>query len=64
MAASRYPCWVCGLLTEGVDRYAVCPKCLLGFEMQSRDRVGDGVDHLPLIAGDVGARLRRLLDDW
>ena len=64
MAASRFPCWVCGLPTEGVDTYAVCSECLLGFERRSRERDGDGVEHLPLIAGEVEARLRRLLDDW
>jgi len=47
-----------------VDAYVVCPACLLGFEMRFRERVGDGVDHLPSIAGDVEARLRQLLDDW
>jgi hypothetical protein len=64
MAASRFPCRVCGRATDGVDTYAVCLECLLGFEMRSRERVGDGVDHLPPIAGDVEAELRRLLDDW
>ena len=64
MAVSRYPCWVCGLPTEGVDRYVVCSDCVLVFERRSRERVGDGAGHLPLIAGEVEARLRKLLDDW
>ena len=64
MAVSRYPCWVCGLPTEGVDSYVVCLDCLLGFEMRSQERARDGVEHLPLIAGDVEARLRKLVDDW
>ncbi|HZO28422.1 MAG TPA: hypothetical protein VFH48_20800 [Chloroflexota bacterium] len=64
MAPSSFPCRVCGQATQGVDAYVVCPACLLGFEMRFRERVGDGVDHLPSIAGDVEARLRQLLDDW
>jgi hypothetical protein len=64
MAVSRYPCRVCGLLTEGVDTYVICSACLLGFETRSRERSGDGVGHLPSITGEVEARLRRLLDDW
>jgi len=64
MAVSRYPCRVCGLPTDGVDTYVVCSDCLLGFERRSRERVGDGVDHLPSITGEVEARLRKLLDDW
>jgi len=63
MAVSRYPCRVCGLPTSGVDTYVVCSDCLLRFENRSRERDGDGVDHLPSIAGDVEARLRQLLDD-
>jgi hypothetical protein len=54
---------VCGQATEGIDAYVVCSACLLGFEMRSRERAGDGVDHLPMIVGDVEARLRKLLDD-
>ena len=42
----------------------VCSECLLAFERRSRERIGDGVDHLPPIAGDVEVRLRKLLDDW
>ena len=64
MAASSFPCWVCGRPTDGVDAYVVCSECLLGLERRSRERVGDGADHLPPIAGDVEARLRKLLDDW
>lgn len=64
MAYSRYPCRVCGRPTTGVDTYVVCSDCLLGFERRSRERAGDGVEHLPSIAGDVEARLRKLLDDW
>jgi len=64
MAASPYPCLVCGLPTQGVDTYVVCSDCVLRLEMRSRERDGDGVEHLPLIAGDVEARLRKLLDDW
>ena len=64
VAASRFPCWVCGLPTEGVDAYVVCSDCLLTYERRSRERAGDGVDHLPLIAGEAEARLRKLLDDW
>ena len=64
MAASPYPCRVCGLPTMGVDTYVVCADCVLRFERRSRERDGDGVEHLPSIAGDVEARLRKLLDDW
>ena len=64
MAVSRYPCRVCAQFTEGVDTYVVCSGCLTRFEMRFRERVGDGVDHLPPVTGDVEARLRRLLDDW
>jgi len=64
MAATRYPCWMCGLPTLGADTYVVCSDCLLVFEMRSRERAGDGVDHLPLFDGEVEARLRKLLDDW
>jgi hypothetical protein len=64
MAVSRYPCRVCGLSIEGVDTYVVCSDCLLVLEMRSRERDGDGVEHMPPIAGEVEARLRRLLDDW
>ena len=64
MAASRFPCRVCGRATDGVDTYVVCSACLLGFETRFRGRVGDGLDHLPPIVGDVEARLRQLLDDW
>jgi hypothetical protein len=64
MAVSRYPCRVCGQLTEGVDTYVVCSGCLLRVEMRSRERVGDGVQHLPRIAGETEARLRKRLDDW
>jgi len=41
----------------------VSSECLLGFERRSSERVGDRVDHLPLIAGEVEARLGRLVDD-
>jgi len=55
---------MCGLPTLGADTYVVCSDCLLVFEMRSRERAGDGVDHLPLFDGEVEARLRKLLDDW
>jgi hypothetical protein len=64
MTALRYPCRVCGRPTEGVDAYVVCSDCVLDFEMRARERVGDGVQHLPRIAGETEARLRKLLDDW
>ena len=64
MALSSVPCRVCGQAIQGVDAYVVCSACLQGLEMRFRERVGDGVDHLPVIVGDVEARLRQLLDDW
>ena len=63
MAVSCYPCRVCGLPSTGVDTDVVSSECLLGSERRSSERVGDGVDHLPLIAGEVEARLGRLVDD-
>jgi hypothetical protein len=44
--------------------YVICADCLLALEMRSRERDGDGVQHLPPIMGETEARLRRLLDDW
>jgi hypothetical protein len=64
MAVSRYPCRVCGQPTEGMDTYVVCSGCLLRVEMRSKERDGDGVDHLSPITGETEARLRKLLDDW
>jgi hypothetical protein len=64
MAASHFPCRVCEQPTEGVDTYVVCSDCSLHFEMRFRERVGDGVQHLPHVTGDIEVRLRRLLDDW
>ena len=62
--ASRFPCRSCGLSIEGVDAYVVCSDCILVLEMRFRESIGDGVQHLPQIAGETEARLRRLLDDW
>lgn len=64
MTASRFPCRACGLSTESVDMYVICADCLLAIEMRSRERDGDGVEHLPPITGETEVRLRRLLDDW
>ena len=64
MAPSSFPCQVCRQATHGVDAYVVCSACLLGLEMRFREHVGEGVDHLTPIAGDVEVRLRKLLDDW
>jgi len=36
----------------------------LAFEQRYRERIGDGVRHLPPIAGETEASLRKLLDDW
>jgi hypothetical protein len=51
-------------LTLGADDYVVCLECALGYERRSRERISDGVQHLPPITGDVEARLRQLVDDW
>jgi hypothetical protein len=64
MTASRFPCRACGLATEGVDTYVICSDCTLGFEMRFRETIGDGVQHLPPIAGETEARIRKMLDDW
>ena len=64
MTASRFPCRACGFSTESVDIYVVCSDCLLRLEMRSRERDGDGVQHLPPITGETKARIKRLLDDW
>jgi len=64
MTASRFPCRACGLPTEGLDTYVICPDCALDFERQFRESLCDGVQHLPQITGSTEARLTRLLDDW
>ena len=64
MAATHFPCRVCGQPTQGADDYVVCSDCVMGYEMRSRERDGDGVNHLPPITGETEAGLRRLLDDW
>jgi hypothetical protein len=74
MAASRFPCRVCGQSTEGVDVYVVCSDCVAEYEQHAAERAGDdgrpstlpsaGPAHVPLTAGEVEARLRKLLDDW
>ena len=74
MAASRFPCRVCGQSTEGIDLYVVCSDCVAEYEQQARDRLGDDgrfpslpptySTQAPLTAGEVEARLRKLLDDW
>jgi hypothetical protein len=62
--ASHYPCRACGLPTEGIDAYVICPDCTLDFDSQFSERErGDALDRSP-IAGEAEARLRRLLDDW
>ena len=63
MAASCYPCRMCRLPSTGVDTSVVPSECLLEVERRSSERVGDGVDHLPWLAGEVEARLGRLMDD-
>jgi hypothetical protein len=64
MAVSRFPCRVCGQLTDGADTYVVCSDCTLAFERRFRESIGDGVRHLPPITGETEAHLRKLLDDW
>ena len=74
MATSYFPCRVCGQSTEGVDAYVVCAACAAEYERRAGERLGEaGLSpqapssapaHLPLTAGEVEARLRKLLDDW
>lgn len=74
MAASRFPCRVCGQSTEGVDVYVVCSDCVAEYEQRAHDGLADGgrspqlpptrSTQPPLTAREVEARLRRLLDDW
>lgn len=74
MTASRFPCRVCGLSTEGVDVYVVCSDCVAEYEQHARDGLADDgrsphvpptcSTHPPLTAREVEARLRKLLDDW
>ena len=74
MTPSRFPCRLCGQSTEGVDAYVVCSDCVFEFEQHAAERPGaDGrmpfvapTDPLalPLSAGEMEARLRKLLDDW
>jgi hypothetical protein len=74
MTRSRFPCRVCGQSTDGVDVYVVCSDCVAEYEQRARDRPGgDGWStalppgcstQAPLTAGEVEARLRKLLDDW
>jgi hypothetical protein len=62
MATPRFPCRVCGRPTAGIDAYVACADCLLEYERLARERDGDGVTHLPEIAGEVEERLRQLID--
>jgi hypothetical protein len=74
MTASRFPCRVCGQSTEGVDVYVVCSDCVAEYDRRAVEGPGDDVRsaylpptgpvHLPLTAGEVEARLRKMLDDW
>ena len=74
MTRSRFPCRVCGQSTDGVDVYVVCSDCVTEYEQRARDRLGDDgrspclppscSTQVPLTAGEVEARLRKLLDDW
>ena len=74
MTASRFPCRVCGQSTEGVDVYVVCSDCVAEYEQHAVDRLTeDGQSqYLPStcstqaspMAGELEARLRKLLDDW
>jgi len=74
MTPSRFPCRLCGQSTEGVDAYVVCSDCVAEYEQYAAERLG-GDDRmpfvppadpvaLPLTAGEMEARLRKLLDDW
>jgi len=64
MAASHFPCRVCGQPTQGADSYVVCLDCAMRFEMRFRESIGDGVMHLPHVTGDIEALLKKLVDDW
>jgi len=64
MSGSHFPCRVCGQPTIGIDTYVVCEGCSSDFEMRSRERIGDGIQHLPPITGEIEERLKKLLDDW
>jgi hypothetical protein len=62
--SSHFPARVCGRPAAGVDAYVICTNCLLRFERRSRERDGDGIRHLPEIAGETAERLRRLIGEW
>ena len=74
MTPSRFPCRLCGQSTEGVDGYVVCLDCVDEYDRHAAEWQGlDGRSSfasstdplaLPLTAGEMEARLRKLLDDW
>lgn len=74
MTPSRFPCRLCGQSTDGVDAYVVCSDCAADFERHAAERPSDDGRSpfvapadplvLPLSAGEMEARLRKLLDDW
>ena len=74
MTPSRFPCRLCGQSTDGVDAYVVCSDCVAEYEQHAAERQGeDGRSRflsptdpttLSLTAGEMEARLRKLLDDW
>ena len=72
MAVLRFPCWICGQLTDGADSYVVCTNCIDEIDVESgRPSSSGGLAAPPgscvqtaQAQDEIDARLRKLLDDW